>query len=142
MIALTIQLPRSWVVCERGDRWYRAVCRFLPSESSEPSEPKRIERVPYDAAHLVASIAKAKQGNVIVVWEIFADNAEEMARLDLIAALRADGLRSIQLAWMPANASVNARLAAQEAGVHFLLDDLASLQKIARMWSGTLSPLG
>jgi len=134
------------VICERGDRWYRAVCRFLPIAQRESTQRENgrlsIDRVPYDSAHRVASITKAKQGNVIAVWEIFADNAEEIARLDLIAALRADWLQSIQLAWLPTNCPVNARLAVQEAGAPFLLDDLASLQKIARALSVTISPLG
>jgi hypothetical protein len=140
-MTLASQLPKSWIICEKGDRWYRAVCRFLPSTQRE-SGRWGIDRVPYESAHRVASVAKAKQENTIVIWEVFADNAEEMARLDLIASLRADWFQSLQLAWLPSNCPMDARLAAQEAGVHFLLDELASMQKLIGILSGTVSPLG
>jgi len=121
------QQPRSWVVCERGERWYRAVCRFASSDRKENSH-FHVDRAPFESPGYVTTVTRARRGNVIVIWEIHADLESDATKLDTIAMIRADWPRATQLGWLPASCSGLERLAVQEAGIQVLLSDLASLQ--------------
>lgn len=131
----------NWIVCEQGDRWYRAVCRFAPDVVVAPSR-LRVERISREAAKQVVPRAKAARGASIVCWELPLVWSEFSARLEWIATIRCDASDVLQVAWLPATAASEQLLYAQEAGIGLFLEGPESLQRAGEMVARRLSPLG
>ncbi len=121
----------TWIVIEQGDRWYRAICRFAPAVR-EPITALRVQRVPFDRPTSVLSRVKSVPGAVFVVWEVALNGTDVETCLEVIATIRSELPLAKQSAWLPATASPDLRLAAQEAGITFFLDGLESLEAIVR----------
>ena len=111
-----------WVICERGDRWYEALCRFAPTA--------RIERVPSSSSASVQAIVNLRSGRVKLLWELSENVNECLATLERVSQLRIDRPAMLQLAWMPSTSAPELAMIAREAGVGLLLSDLAQLQRI------------
>lgn len=131
----------NWIICEQGDRWYRAVCRFAPDFVAVPSR-LRVERIPREAAKQIVARAKAAQGTSIVCWELPLVWTEYSSRLEGIATIRCEATDVLQIAWLPATAASELFLYAQEAGIGLFLNGPESLQSAGEMVARHLSPLG
>lgn len=131
-----------WMVCEGGDRWYAAVCRFAP-ELVVGEHRWRVERFGADAAALAAAANRHGGGAVVVVWELpIIDPVEFLNRLDWIVTLRSESKHVFQMAWLPSTAAPEHFLAAREAGIAIFLESTESLQRLREIVARPLSPLG
>ena len=131
-----------WMVCEEGDRWYAAICRFAP-ELVGGEHRLRVERFGADAAALAAAANRHVGGPGIVLWELPIINPVEfLNRLDWIVTLRSESKHVFQMAWLPSTAPPELFLAAREAGIAFFLESTESLQRLREIVAQQLSPLG
>ncbi|MGV3482947.1 MAG: hypothetical protein ACO1RT_00870 [Planctomycetaceae bacterium] len=131
-----------WMICEAGDRWYAAVCRFAP-ERMDREQRLRVERFGPDSAALVAAATRHATVPVVVLWELpVGEPAELVSRLDGIVAVRSEVKHAFQMASLPTTATPEHFLAAREAGIAVFLQSPESLQQLREIVAQQLSPLG
>ena len=142
-IAVTTRVNR-WLVCETEDRWYRAVCRYIP-EIIRNDTILRIERVSIEASQTISSRGRMANEHVVVLWElpdVLGRPADFLTRLELISSIRLESPNVLQVASSPSPAMVEAALSAQEAGIAFFLRGLWSLPNVGKAVTRHFSPLG
>ena len=141
--AATTRVNR-WLVCETEDRWYRAVCRYIP-EIIGNDTILRIERIRVEVSQTILARVRMPNDHVVVLWElpdVLGRPADFSARLELISSIRLESPNVLQVASLPSSAMVEAALSAQEAGIAFFLPGLWSLPSVGKAATRHFSPLG
>jgi len=118
-------------LCERGDRWYRAVCRFADVRPTTRSRIT-IRRFPTDKPMALVHAATALSSNLVAIWELPDLVAHCLPLLDAIATLRSQRPDAIQFAHIPDHLMPSLSLPILELGVTMPLRDPSELQKHLR----------
>ncbi len=127
-----------WTVVESGDRWFQAVLRF--TAASVPHDRESVHHLPIAAAsELDARMDLSDDRLHVVFWEVPAEPQAWLTIIDVIASIRRSNPHAVQLAHLPTPQSRAAALAVQAAGVTVLLDDLWTLEPLARRLAGRLA---